>query len=88
MEMIFKLKNKKIVIFAIIFLLLGVLVLIFLRGDEDTWIKENGNWVKHGNPSSPAPVENFEECAKLYPIMETYPEQCRTPDGKNFTKQY
>ncbi|MCL5794857.1 MAG: hypothetical protein M1338_00655 [Patescibacteria group bacterium] len=31
-------------------------LLIFLRGDEDTWIKDKmGNWIKHGNPSSTAP---------------------------------
>lgn len=36
----------------------------------------------------PQPViTNFEECAKAgYPILETYPEQCRTPDGRSFTK--
>lgn len=36
----------------------------------------------------PQPViTNFEECAKAgYPILETYPEQCRTPDGRSFTR--
>ena len=30
-------------------------------------------------------VSNFEECAAAgYPIMESYPEQCRTPDGRLF----
>ncbi len=32
-------------------------------------------------------ISTFEECAAAgYPILETYPEQCRTPDGKSFTK--
>lgn len=32
-------------------------------------------------------ITEFEECAKAgYPILETYPEQCRTPDGRSFTK--
>ncbi len=32
-------------------------------------------------------VTNFEECAKAgYPVMESYPRQCRTPDGKNFVE--
>lgn len=32
-------------------------------------------------------ITNFEECAKAsYPILETYPEQCRTPDGRSFTR--
>ena len=32
-------------------------------------------------------INSFEECAKHYPIMESYPEQCKTPDGKHFTRQ-
>jgi hypothetical protein len=32
-------------------------------------------------------VNSFEDCAKLYPVMESYPEQCNTPDGKHFTKE-
>lgn len=31
-------------------------------------------------------INSFEACAKLYPVMESYPEQCQTPDGKHFTK--
>lgn len=29
-------------------------------------------------------VDTFEECAKYYPVMESYPEQCNTPDGGHF----
>lgn len=30
-------------------------------------------------------IGSFEECALAgYPIMESYPEQCRTPDGRTF----
>jgi hypothetical protein len=32
-------------------------------------------------------INSFEDCAKLYPVMESYPEQCNTPDGKNFVRQ-
>jgi hypothetical protein len=32
-------------------------------------------------------VSNFEECvAAGYPVMESYPRQCRTPDGQNFVE--
>lgn len=31
-------------------------------------------------------INSFEDCAKLYPVMESYPEQCNTPDGKHFTR--
>jgi len=33
-------------------------------------------------------IIDFESCAKKYPVMETYPEQCRTKDGRTFTKSY
>ncbi len=32
-------------------------------------------------------INSFSECAAKYPVMESYPEQCRTPDGRVFTKQ-
>lgn len=33
-----------------------------------------------------AAITSFEDCARAgYPILETYPEQCKTPDGKTFT---
>lgn len=32
-------------------------------------------------------IDSFDDCAAAgYPIMESYPEQCRTPDGKNFVR--
>lgn len=32
-------------------------------------------------------ITNFEECAKAgYPVGESYPRQCWTPDGKHFTE--
>lgn len=34
-----------------------------------------------------ASINSFEECAKHYPVMESYPEQCNTPDGKHFTRE-
>lgn len=34
-------------------------------------------------------VNSFEECADAgYPVMESFPEQCRAPDGRSFTKEY
>lgn len=32
-------------------------------------------------------ISSFEECASAgYPILETYPEQCKAPNGRSFTK--
>ena len=31
-------------------------------------------------------ITSFEACAERYPVMESYPEQCRTPDGQLFVR--
>jgi spore germination protein GerM len=50
---------KRAVIIAVATLLVAAAVVVgvrFLGGDEDTWLCRNGQWVKHGNPSSPKPT--------------------------------
>lgn len=42
-------------------IVLAAIGLILLRGNEDSWICVNNDWVKHGNPSSPKPA-NDESC--------------------------
>ena len=38
-------------------------------------------------PSPTPSMNSFEDCAKAgNPILETYPRQCRTSDGKSFTE--
>ena len=40
-------------------------------------------------PAKPAPavISSFEECAAAgYPIAQSYPPQCRSPDGRNFAE--
>lgn len=33
-------------------------------------------------------IKNFDDCARAgFPIMESYPRQCRTPDGRTFVEQ-
>lgn len=44
-------------------------------------------WLFSKNELPPPVITNFEECVQAgYPILETYPEQCRTPDGRSFTR--
>jgi hypothetical protein len=46
-----------------------------------------GTWFLVRQFATPVPtVTSYAECvAAGYPILETYPEQCRTPDGRTFT---
>ncbi|MFA6253301.1 MAG: hypothetical protein WCV69_03580 [Patescibacteria group bacterium] len=51
-------KPPKFFIIIIIFLVAAFLLagLMWLRGDEDTWLCTKGQWVKHGNPSASQPT--------------------------------
>lgn len=31
-------------------------------------------------------ISSFEECAQYFPVMESYPERCRTNTGESFTR--
>lgn len=46
----------KNIAYIIITFIIIIIVFVLLRGNEDDWICQNGNWVKHGNPSQPAPT--------------------------------
>jgi len=47
-------KNK--FLFFLLFLFSLSVVLLILRGQEDTWICEKGQWIKHGHPNYPQPA--------------------------------
>lgn len=32
-------------------------------------------------------INSFEDCAAKYPVMESYPAQCNTPDGRHFVQE-
>lgn len=45
-----------------------------------------GIWL-YLQPSPQIEVQNFEECVQAgYPVMESYPRQCRTPGGQTFVE--
>jgi hypothetical protein len=57
----------------------GILVVLVLGLAGVYWLG-----VRAGDTNMPV-VQNFQECVDAgYPVMETYPEQCRTPDGRTF----
>ena len=65
--------SKKIFIsWLIVFILGGVAIYLIL--------------FKPGEVPRPS-INNFEECVSAgYPVLESYPRQCKTPDGKSFTE--
>lgn len=42
---------------------------------------------KHEETAVEPEVLSFEDCAALYPVMESYPRQCRTPDGRTYAEE-
>jgi len=87
--------NKKLFI-ILLFFISTLVVLLSVRfifgGPEDTWIKENGEWVKHGNPAEPKPDETKEQDknengeTSTYFCPETHlncmPGPIKTPEDK------
>jgi len=53
---------------AIIAFALVLIVLVLIRGDEDTWICHNNQWIKHGQPRAPMPST---PCGESQPVAET-----------------
>lgn len=42
-------------------------------------------WWNEFRIASALKVNSYEECVAMgYPVMESYPMQCRTPDGRTF----
>ncbi|MGB3345783.1 MAG: hypothetical protein WBA71_00810, partial [Candidatus Humimicrobiia bacterium] len=64
--------NKKIFIFLIIVILAGAAVYFTVCKPSEV----------------PTPdINSFEECVSAgYPVLESYPRQCKTPDGRTFTE--
>lgn len=56
------------------------LVFLFLLGIF-FWGKKEGHY-----PLEPRVIESFEECATLYPVLESYPRRCHTPEGEVFVE--
>ena len=61
-------------------LVLGVLALIGIAAFVYAFTRPT-NEVSFAEPTS------FEECAAMYPVMESYPRRCNTPSGLSFTEE-
>ncbi|OGG80641.1 hypothetical protein A3A39_04095 [Candidatus Kaiserbacteria bacterium RIFCSPLOWO2_01_FULL_54_13] len=57
---------------AVVLVVIGALLIAFAQNTQEGQLLS---------------ITNFDECAAAgYPIMESYPEQCATPDGRTFFK--
>lgn len=69
--------NKVFIIIVLIILIAAGAVGYFAAVRKDENYKKDNNVI----------MANFEECVKAgYSVMESFPRQCKTPDGKAFTE--
>lgn len=56
-------RNKKILLIIAIVLAVMLCTMLTIKGlsQEDDWICQDGQWIQHGYPSAPKPLEN---CAR------------------------
>jgi hypothetical protein len=78
---------RKVLLILLVIVLLGFSFLFFrfvVGGDEDTWICEGGQWVKHGNPRAAKPSETCGQPKQTPKIMEMpkTEEECLSKGGK------
>jgi hypothetical protein len=65
----------------LLYLTAGLLIGIVFVGAGSIYFSR----VQEQNP--PPVIQSFDECvAAGYPVLESYPEQCKTPDGKSFVQ--
>lgn len=64
---------KKIILFLIILIILIIWSVVFFYSAEEKNLDS---------------IKSFEDCEKQgYPVKESYPRQCMTPDGRNFVEE-
>lgn len=63
---------------TIILLIFVVLIIRFLSGPEDTWLCQNGAWVKHGQPSAAMPTTPCGDQKHSDEILVTMPQLNQT----------
>ena len=70
---------RKILIAVLVTIICLGIIRFVIGGDEDDWICENGDWVRHGNPSAPMPLSNCESEIEtsISPSLK-----CSSPGGK------
>ncbi|MFA6255202.1 MAG: hypothetical protein WC675_04220 [Patescibacteria group bacterium] len=67
-------KNKNILVILLVLILIAIVVIGYFVFTNLSVPQKN--------------IQNFTDCeAAGYPVMESYPRQCRTPDGRNFVEQ-
>jgi len=86
-----KLPKKNIPLTIIGVLFIGAILIFAFRfiigGDEDTRIRVNNQWIKHGNPNSPPPKKDCGKAAIANPASVFCEEQGREEPFLSFLRK-
>jgi len=79
---------KPAIIIAIAFIISGVAIIGIIFAIQGIVVNQAQQALdEYQQKVSQSSITNFEECiAAGNPAMESYPRQCRTPDGKHFVE--
>lgn len=50
-------RKRKMMVIGLIAAVVLIIILLRILGSEDTWICQDGKWIKHGSPKGPMPTE-------------------------------
>lgn len=50
-------RKRKIMVIGLVAAVVLIIILLRILGSEDTWICQDGKWIKHGQPKGPRPTE-------------------------------
>lgn len=79
-------KKFPIVVVAVIVAVLVIGLGIAFAASEDNDAQDTST--ASSAPQNNVAVSSYEECADAgYPVLESYPEQCTSPDGQVFIRQ-
>jgi hypothetical protein len=63
---------------VVVMVIIIALTIRFLSGDEDTWLCQNGEWIKHGQPSAPKPTSGCNDQKPSDEVSVTKPQPNQT----------
>ncbi len=74
-------KKQLIVVIVVFVVVIGAVIALRLLTPEDAWVCENGEWVRHGNPSADMPESGCGEAAPADSSNQTIAESCADSGG-------
>jgi hypothetical protein len=50
-------KKRRLMLIGLVAGVILIIILLRILGSEDTWVCQDGTWIKHGQPNGPKPSD-------------------------------